>query len=214
MYSFDVKNQIQSLASCDICHIKNITALKKVQNNERITEIDIENDCSSCCDWNFESPNAHFIVPNVDYKAIDFFIKNGYDVVDENGSYLHSKCIKLDFRKLKDIVIHVSLEYFKNRISQGTFICILERCQINGDHASFVHAQCVQLQTVIDFDTKFITADWLEKQFTFPTLWDGVFSSEAYHECPMHLLFLNVYKNFQQQMTGFYKANSSLTKFG
>ena len=125
MYSFDVKNQIQSIGSCDICHMKNIAALKKLQKNEIITENDIEDDecsivddeCSGCCDWNFESPNAHFIVPNVDYKALDFFVQNGYDVVDANGSYLHSKCIKLDFRKLKDIVVNVSLEYFKNKIS-------------------------------------------------------------------------------------------------
>ena len=141
-------------------------------------------------------------------------IKNEYDVVDEKGSYAHSNCIKLDFRILKEIVINVSLEYFKNKISEGSFICILERCQINGEHASYVYSQCLLLQTKIDFDISLITTDWLEKQFIFPTLWDGVFSSEAYHECSMHLLFLNVYKNFQKQMQSFYKAKLCLKKFG
>ena len=214
LFSFDAKGQVHALSSCNKCFDKNISTLKKIQNSIILTDSDVENNCQSCCDWNYLSPNAHFVVRNEDYIALDYFIKMGYDVVDNNGKYMHSNCIKLDFRILKDIVTNVSLAYFRHSISQGTFLCLLERCQINGDHATYIYNQCIQLQNLIDFDTDLITTVWLEKQFKFPSLWEGVFSVNAYHELPMHLLFLNVYKNFQKQMKSFYRAKLRLTQFG
>ena len=73
MHSFDVKGKIHSLGSCMECIEKNIVLLKKIQNNEILTEMDIHNECNNCCDWNYQSRNAHFIVADEDYKSIEFF---------------------------------------------------------------------------------------------------------------------------------------------
>lgn len=55
------------------------------------------------------------------------------------------KCFKQKTGCFPDSVVNVSLGFFRTNISEGTFMCLLERCQINGDHAAFIYNQCLKL---------------------------------------------------------------------
>ena len=73
--------------------------------------------------------------------------------------------------------------------------------------------KCTYLCAASDIDHTKITPKDLEDYIYFPSLWTGIFDIEAYHEVPMHLIFLNIYKTFLLQIKLFLKAKLKFTLY-